>query len=807
MASLADLFRALQQFESSASEASAALLSQFHELQAAFKKHKQHVFDLLSAPSARVAAHAQCGFGRTAPRFRELQESPWRLTADALIDAFGPAAVFSEDFTKLICELAAKCPQWDAAHRLLLDARNRRRAGISASTGISRKRDWTPQDAKEAMASVGVDRAAKRPAKRPVEAQQDQPQRPPPPKRRRRRRRRLTTIPEEPSSPSLSPSDAPTDAGTADGGGGEEAVDAHTSGRLDLPGSSVSHDEEEHSHDDGPAKSSHAGEDDAGSDSDGSAASLERARHAVDELDDASFHLSPPPAFLSDDDWEDSGGVCGGGIGSDGEAVGAADPEVPPAATEASPPDPTGPQSWPCTPRKSPAARAEVRPTRLPSAYTSNGLQNPPMSISQLLNPMANALCPGQPKPDDPSSGMPHQAHVLANGIEPRQPESMAVAAGPASSPSSCTSRTHANPAALQQLREDTRLGDEAMETILGPFHTAEVAVFAVASPAMGDWQAWARTHWLKLLPGQATALVPLYQPAMRHWALLHFHLPSASVTLYNSMPTRNGGADVRTIGSALVSALGMDADNRAWTFTALSPVPVQDGAGDGGVCILVFALYALASRTLPGDIDPRLWRRLFRDALAGGQAEGFSLLPALASNTQPSTIAAFLERHRALQDAARAMSKLRDHAHEMAALIAVLDTQAEARSRKAQAVEDVAEQGVRARKKALELLQAVDQLQADDAAILTSVKKRIDECEREASRARARMEQASGCSTLVHRLQQSVQRLCADVDARAREVENELGIMDLVMEQADQKLVEWMAAFRQSALGEGSKE
>lgn len=169
MLPLAELFQALQQFESSASEASAALLSQFHELQAAFKTHKQHVFDLLSAPSARVAAHAQCGFGRTAPRFRELQESPWKLTADAFIDAFGPAPVFSEDFTKLTCELATNCPQWDHAYQLLLDARNRRRAGINTSTGTSRKREWTPQDVKDAMASVSMDCRASRPAKRPVD--------------------------------------------------------------------------------------------------------------------------------------------------------------------------------------------------------------------------------------------------------------------------------------------------------------------------------------------------------------------------------------------------------------------------------------------------------------------------------------------------------------------------------------------------------------------------------------------------------------------------------------------------------------
>lgn len=149
-------------------------------------------------------------------------------------------------------------------------------------------------------------------------------------------------------------------------------------------------------------------------------------------------------------------------------------------------------------------------------------------------------------------------------------------------------------------------------------------------------------------------------------------------------------------------------------------------------------------------------------------------------------------------------MTKLRNHAHEMAALIVILDTQAEAHSRKAQIAQNVLEQGVQARKEALELLQAVDQLQADDTAILTSVKKRIDDCEREASRASTRMKQALGRTTLVRSLQQSVQRLYADIDSRTREVENELCIMDLVMEKADQKLVEWMAAFRRSALGGG---
>lgn len=594
-------------------------------------------------------------------------------------------------------------------------------------------------------------------------------------------------------------------------------MDAHDSERLDLPRSGISHDEEKHSHGDDQNKYSQVGEDDAGNDTDDSVASLECARHAVNELDDVSFHLSPLSDFQTDDEWEDLDGVKGGSIDFDGEAVDAAGPKILPAATEASlppfPPDPTDPPSWPCAPRESPVARAHVQPIRMPLAlwpepikHISKRLENTPMNISQLLNPTITPLYSAQPKPDDPSSTTAHQEHVLIDNTKPRQPESMTAADddGPASSSSSCTSHQDANSAALQQLRDNTRLGDEAMEKIIGPFHTEEIAVFEVASPATGDWQAWARSHRLKLLPSQATVLVPLYQPAIQHWILMHLHPPSASVTLYNSIPTRNDGADVRTIGFALVSALGMDTDNRAWTFTAVSPIPVQDGAVDCGVFVLVFALYALASRTLPCDIDPRLWRRLFREALAGVQTQEISLLPAIPKNAQPSTLVGFLEWHRELQDATQVMTKLRNHAHEMAALIVTLDTQAEAHSRKAQIAQNVLEQGVQARKEALELLLAVDQLQADDAAILTSVKKRIDDCEREASRASTRMKQALGRTTLVRSLQQSVQRLYADIDSRTREVENELCIMDLVMEKADQKLVEWMAAFRRSALGGG---
>ncbi|GME38504.1 hypothetical protein NpNSSI1_00006166 [Neofusicoccum parvum] len=121
-------------------------------------------------------------------------------------------------------------------------------------------------------------------------------------------------------------------------------------------------------------------------------------------------------------------------------------------------------------------------------------------------------------------------------------------------------------------------------------------------------------------------------------------------------------------------------------------------------------------------------------------------------------------------------MTKLRNHAHEMAAVIALVDTQADSHLHKARATRAASEQGVLARKKALELLQTVDQLS-------TSI------------------EQALRYTTLTHNLQQGAQSLCADVDFTARKVEKELGIMDLVMAEAYTKLVGWMAAFRQNAL------
>ncbi|KAL1616283.1 hypothetical protein SLS56_011484 [Neofusicoccum ribis] len=193
-------------------------------------------------------------------------------------------------------------------------------------------------------------------------------------------------------------------------------------------------------------------------------------------------------------------------------------------------------------------------------------------------------------------------------------------------------------------------------------------------------------------------------------------------------MSAHTDPADARTVGSAIISALGVDADSRAWTFTARSPVPLQDGFLDCGVFVLVFALYALISRQLPSDIDPRLWRRLFKRALGDVLPDETSWLPVLPQNAQPSTLDDFVEWHKKLQVTAHAMTKLRNHAHEMAAVIALVDTQADLHLQKARATRAASEQGVLARKKALELLQTVDQLCADDAAIKASLQRRIDE-------------------------------------------------------------------------------
>ncbi|EOD52733.1 hypothetical protein UCRNP2_467 [Neofusicoccum parvum UCRNP2] len=603
MSSFVDALGTLKQFESTASEASVAVLKDFTELQTTFRQYKQQIFDHLSEPSARLVALAQCTFGRIAPRVRELQQSPWQLSTDAIIDAFGVATVFSDDFLRLLCGFASSGVQWDRARQLLFDTRDRRRAKINAPTGVSHKREWVPQDVRDAMAmaSVKVVPPTKRPAKRRADALHDKQQPTPPPPTRRRRLSTTTT--EKTPLPRAPP------------------VDPKHVGADGPSGSAITH----------------------------------------------------PELALTDD-------------------------------------------------------------AQVTIAETSTSLEHP---------------------------------HTRA----------------------------------LQQLQDDKWLGDEAMEKIIGPLRTADVAIFEVASPPTHDWRAWAQSHRLKLLPSQATVLIPLYQPAVRHWVLLHLDLPSASVTLYNSMSAHTDPADARTVGSAIISALGVDADSRAWTFTARSPVPLQDGFLDCGVFVLVFALYALVSRQLPSDIDPRLWRRLFRRALGDVLPDETSWLPVLPQNAQPSTLDDFVEWHKKLQVTAHAMTKLRNHAHEMAAVIALVDTQADSHLHKARATRAASEQGVLARKKALELLQTVDQLCADDAAIEASLQRRIDECKREDALAAMSTEQALRYVTLTRNLQQGARSLCADVDFTAREVEKELGIMDLVMAEAYTKLVGWMAAFRQNAL------
>ncbi|KAL1616282.1 hypothetical protein SLS56_011483 [Neofusicoccum ribis] len=233
-----------------------------------------------------------------------------------------------------------------------------------------------------------------------------------------------------------------------------------------------------------------------------------------DEPDEPSFHPSPLLNYQSDD--SDLAPGCDGveGAGFDLDAMETTEPKPSPGAFGAPPSSSSAslaaslhlPEDQ-LTPCKSPVAQAGAQPARPPSRpsprptkHISDGLQDPPTRFTQLRNPTAPPDL-AQPKhvgADGPSgSAITHLELALTDA-------QVIITA-------TSTSLEHPNTRALQQLQDDKWLGDEAMEKIMGQLRTADVAIFEVASPPTHDWHAWAQSHRLKLLPSQATVLIPLY--------------------------------------------------------------------------------------------------------------------------------------------------------------------------------------------------------------------------------------------------------------------------------------------------------
>lgn len=136
--------------------ASADLLNKFFET---CKQASCSSADLTAActPStARIFAVANARFGLPAPAIRSLQESPWHLALDTILDFFGPSVAFSREFFRSLHKVS-ETPgvTWSQAQKHLLAARHRRRNGEKVER-VSSARDWTPWDVTTAAKAMTI---------------------------------------------------------------------------------------------------------------------------------------------------------------------------------------------------------------------------------------------------------------------------------------------------------------------------------------------------------------------------------------------------------------------------------------------------------------------------------------------------------------------------------------------------------------------------------------------------------------------------------------------------------------------------
>lgn len=178
----------------------------------------------------------------------------------------------------------------------------------------------------------------------------------------------------------------------------------------------------------------------------------------------------------------------------------------------------------------------------------------------------------------------------------------------------------------LRQLGDGGCVGHGAIWALLELLASSpEMRVIDVAYPT-GSWADWASLRRHEARPGVEHVLVPLHVPhARRHWVLLHFDLVSAHVTVFDSLLESRSSSrsdDYFEAARAIVQSLGLDWDGGAWDFEVDQRAPLQDDANSCGIFAVVTSVYIAAKEPIPSRINARIWRLIFRCALARNVSE-----------------------------------------------------------------------------------------------------------------------------------------------------------------------------------------
>lgn len=233
-------------------------------------------------------------------------------------------------------------------------------------------------------------------------------------------------------------------------------------------------------------------------------------------------------------------------------------------------------------------------------------------SLTQLFQPLQHGA-PYSPRPQLPPSSSPNLRIPLA----PAGRE-----AAPAFPLAPVNMEALVSQEALERLQDGCRLNDEAIHAVLERITPSTFRIIELSLPPSGRWDDWARAerHY-NLDFGTTNVLVPLYTPRLEHWALLRFNLENSRVTLFDSYRAGMRPNEVEAMTIAIAKAIGRDWAAENWRFKIID-MPQQRDDIECGIFLLVASLHIVADMPLPEQLNPRLWRQVFRSAASGNPGD-----------------------------------------------------------------------------------------------------------------------------------------------------------------------------------------
>ncbi|KAK8151344.1 hypothetical protein BC567DRAFT_213621 [Phyllosticta citribraziliensis] len=222
------------------------------------------------------------------------------------------------------------------------------------------------------------------------------------------------------------------------------------------------------------------------------------------------------------------------------------------------------------------------------------------------------------------------------------------------------------------RFQDGKRLSDNEVWQVLGMFKGLGCRFLAISPPDDDDWDKWSSVQSRPFSSDKKARMVVAPLCRRNHWILFSLHVETGQVDFFDSV--RSKDTPYSHIGRAILRACGTSSGQD--TFAA-SDCPQQQGSTDCGVFILAECFYLLAQRTLPKEIDAKVWRRILQFALT--EEESIDIA-ALVPQVQDSDAILATELISWYQKAKKALQLVVEHentAFEASAIISQIYTMA----------------------------------------------------------------------------------------------------------------------------------